>query len=199
MKKFLIITMAAMLAASCSFESTETNRRTKENLAGVGMDLLTRTSDFAVTMLSSIDNSEQGDIFADGFDTTVVSSYYGYSIYIARGTADSTWIFSNSEDGAVVFNGTVEYVDRDTHSLLKLKADFSGSYDEGNGYSASFASDGPIDYSWVTRNDYYSGYNGISYTLARSGKMKLATFYDDYEGASLDEITIKFDKTDYSW
>ncbi|MBQ9309545.1 MAG: hypothetical protein IJ222_01615 [Bacteroidales bacterium] len=198
MKRFIIITIGAILAASCSFESNEVSQRSNANLASMQADIMAATADFAVTLLSNIDLKDNEAIFADGFDTTAVHALYGYEITVLQGPSDSTWTYTCLEDGTRLdYVGNLKMTGRDSRKLPVFVSDFGGTYDEGDGYTATFSSLGDIKFRWEAQSGTpYYGYSSISYSIFREGKMQMTTYY---ENTKLDEITLTFKDDSYSW
>ena len=207
MKKILLLSAFALLLASCKLDNSYEIRRTDYNLANFNMQLESITAASAVYVLTNIDDAVKDTILRAGYDSVFVAyadNYYGS----VRATSemqltlsspvDSTWNFvSTATDPNLQFSGSLRMTGRSSAGHPIFSGSWNGTYKEKDGYTADFGSDGNVVFYWE-RNAYqsYYGSSNLYYTLNRDGKIKMTTWYD---GKKLDESTVTFKGTDYSF
>ena len=190
-KLFLILTIAAV-SASCTYNSNDPSRRTVDNLAFLNNSILNSTVTAAALVLCETDGSKLDYILSASFDTLVTAdafkNHFDYSAseMTITLTADSTWTFASTGNGVLSFIGTLHMTGRNKDDKSPyLSAEYTGLYDEGNGFTAEFTS--PLmKLYWGYVPTYYEGYGYYNqFTLMREGESYLTTYYN---AAKLDEF-----------
>ena len=201
MKKFLFILMIAALAASCTYKSDYPTMRTKDNLAYLSNSIVNSSATAAALVLCDVDGSKLDYILSASFDTLITadafSDRFGYAASEMSITLsdDSTWTFTSTGTGVLSFIGSMHMTGRASDKSPLLSADYTGLYDEGNGFTADFSSP-LLKYYWEYVPTYYEGYGYYNqFTLMRSGDAYMTTYHntiklDDfkatYKGTEID-------------
>ena len=202
MKKIIIIAMAAICMAACTYKSDIVSQRTPANLASLNVELINNTVGAAILTLMDADLEKKDTILAATYDTLLTSEAY-YNRFGASAcemqiqhVADSTWSFSSTGSGSVSFLGTILMSGRNKEGYPILDADYDGFYDEGDGFSADFSS-AKLEYTLQTVPNYVQGYGYVSQlTILCYGTAALKTYLNN---APLDSVTTTFDGQDINY
>lgn len=202
MKKYIIIAMAAILMAACTYKSDIVSQKTPANLASLNVELINNTVGAAVLTLMDADLEKKDTILTATYDTLLTSeAYYNrFGSYACemqiQHIADSTWSFSSTGTGSVTFLGTIFMSGRNKEGYPILGADYDGFYDEGDGYSADFSS-AKLEYTLETTPVFVQGYGYVyQLTILCYGTAALKTYLNN---APLDSITTTFDGQDIKY
>lgn len=199
MKKFILIAVSAISMAACTYSSDIASQRTPANLSKLNVELINNTVGAAVLTLMDADLAKKDTILSADFDTLLTSEAF-YKRFESSACemsiqhiADSTWSFSGTGTGSVSFLGTIFMSGRNKEGYPILNADYDGSYDEGDGYSADFFS-AKLEYTLETAPVFIEGYGYVSQlTLMCHGTAMLKTYRNF---VPLDSVTTTFDGKD---
>ena len=166
MKKILMIIGLAALLASCTYKEDYTPRYLQYNLSTFNVNMMDCSASSVVGILTHADAARKDTILNAAYDTTFVSystsAGYGYYDFVSEigivRAADSTWTFSTTANAKnIAFTGTVKMLRRDSRGNPVFETDYSGTYTEDGGFSATYASAGKIRMYWM-ENNYYNTY-----------------------------------------
>ena len=202
MKKFIIIAMAAISMAACTYKSDIVSQRTPANLATLNVELINNTVGAAILTLIDSDLAKKDTILAATYDTLLTSEAY-YNRFGSSAcemqiqhVADSTWSFSRTGTVSVSFLGTIFMSGRNKEGYPILDADYNGFYDEGDGFSADFSS-AKLEYTLQPIPKFVQGYGYVSQlTIMCYGTAALKTYLNN---APLDSVTTTFDGQDIKY
>jgi len=203
MKKIFTIILMAVMAASCTFDDSMGSNRSDYSLAQFNTNLLACSANSVVAFLTTVDSINPDSILASDFDSTmVVTENYDYEaahygniceISVLRTAEDSTWTFSSVSDASLDFVGTVKMEGRNSNRFPIFSVEYSGKYDEGNGYTADFRSIEPVLFYWTVRdiyNIYYNDVANMNWVLYRKGKVEMITYLNNKQ---LDTSIVTYD------
>ena len=150
-------------------------------------------SDIAA-FLSSVPDS---DLFKRSFADTVVSSFSSRISY----AGDSVWVFESLDAQISLSSASARMLPEQmaivsgtqTTPLHFWEVSVAGKYDEGNGYSADFGTDGPVLINWTGEMSF----NGVwSLNQCAAGNFTIKTFLDR---SPLDSGTLVCKGTEYDF
>ncbi|MBP5720224.1 MAG: hypothetical protein J6W82_04075 [Bacteroidales bacterium] len=202
MKKLFLAATAAIILASCTYESTIVSNRTPANLAALNIELINNSVSAATITLSDLDMQCKDTILTAAFDTLITAEAY-YNRFGAAATemdvqlvADSTWTFASTGTGAVAFSGIIKMTGRNDEKYPVFDASYTGAYDEGNGFTADFSS-AKLTLTIKTSQEYVEGYGIASRLMLHCyGDAQMKTYRNSQ---NLDSVTTTFngDKVSY--